>query len=150
MPNKNLDARSQSHPVRKVKKSSHHIFIPVTVSTTTLIFIKHYSKYPLIAPVPGGVKSLNPFGQLPRLPGSPPIRTHDAVLGMPLSSTKSWNHPAGATFTFGGAVIVHVPPEQDTAGMMVRWPMELPCVEDTAPNKVTEIVPPLGFLTFVI
>jgi hypothetical protein len=35
----------------------------------------------------------------------------------------------------GGAVIVHVVPEQLKAGKMVRAPMALPCVEETAVGK---------------
>jgi hypothetical protein len=90
------------------------------------------------------------FGQLPSLPGSPPMRTHDACDGVGPSRIHSVNHPGGQTPTLGGAVIVHVEPEQENAGKRVRPPMIAPCVLEVAAMSETRIVFPRGSLTFVI
>ncbi len=84
---------------------------------------------------PGRLKS-GKLGQLPNFPGSPPIRTHVLWLGVGPSNKKTWNHPIGQMFAFGGAVMVHdVAEEQLKAGKNVRCPMLLPCVDDTAPIR---------------
>lgn len=69
--------------------------------------------------IPGTV---NPgrSGQLPSPAGSPPIRTHSDNEGVFPSKTKSWNHPGGAIWEFGGAVMVQVDPEQVNSGKSVR------------------------------
>jgi hypothetical protein len=77
------------------------------------------------------VKSGN-VGQLPSAAGSPPIRTHCEYEGVGPSRTKSWNHPGGQTFAFGGAVMVQELPLQLKAGNKTRLPKLLPCVLETA------------------
>ena len=41
----------------------------------------------------------------------------------------------------GGASTVQLVPEHSTLGMIVRAPIELPCVDETEPSKVT-VIPP--------
>ena len=61
------------------------------------------------------------------------MRTHAECDGVGPSSTNSWYQLGGLTFALGGAVIVHVVPEQENAGKMMRPPpMTLPCVFDEA------------------
>lgn len=54
------------------------------------------------------------------------MRTYFAVEGVGPSRIKSWNHPGGQTLLLGGAVMVQMLPEHETAGKMVRWPILLP------------------------
>lgn len=99
----------------------------------------------MFGPTPGMVKS-GKFGQFPRLAGSPPIRIHVAFDGiLLLSRTNIWNQDGGQILEFGGAVTVHVSPEHENAGKIVRWFMLLPCVEDTAPmieTRYPEVLEP--------
>jgi hypothetical protein len=93
--------------------------------------------------MPGTVKS-GKSGQDPKPAGSPPMRTHCATLGVGPSSTKSICHAGGLTCAFGGAVIVHTLPSHVNAGKIVRCPMELPCVDETAARReifIVEVVP---------
>jgi len=46
---------------------------------------------------------------------------------------NNWCQPGGQTCAFGGAVMVHVVPEQDNAGKIVLCPMLFPCVLESAP-----------------
>ena len=48
------------------------------------------------------------------------MRTHTDMEGVGPSRIKSWNQPGGQILLSGGAVIVHVLPEQEKAGKMVR------------------------------
>jgi hypothetical protein len=60
------------------------------------------------------------------------MRTHFETDGVGPSRMKSWCQPGGQTNALGGAVIVHVWPEQEKAGKMVLPPIVLPCVLDVA------------------
>jgi hypothetical protein len=60
------------------------------------------------------------------------MRTHCATDGVGPSKMKSMNQPGGETPAFGGAVIVQVVPLQENAGKIVRAPIALPCVLETA------------------
>ena len=70
------------------------------------------------------------------------MRTHVANDGVGPSSTNIMNQPGGHTFAFGGAVTVHELPAHEKAGKMVRWPIELPWVLETAPRSETRSEPP--------
>jgi len=74
------------------------------------------------------------------------MRTQTERDGTPPVRTNNWCHAGGETNEFGGAVIWHVVPEQVNAGKRVRWPNELPCVEDSAPMREKRTVPPLGLV----
>jgi hypothetical protein len=52
---------------------------------------------------------------------------------------NSWCHPGGDTRAFGGAVTVQVLPEHENAGKIVRPPIVLPCVLDTAATSDTRM-----------
>lgn len=67
------------------------------------------------------------------------MRTHTECEGVGPSSTKSWNQPGGQIPTLGGAVTVHVLPEQEMSGKRVRPPMIAPCVEDVAAMSETRM-----------
>jgi hypothetical protein len=66
------------------------------------------------------------------------MRTQAEWEGVGPSRMKSWCHPGGETNAFGGAVMVHVVPEQLKAGNMVRAPIAFPWVEETAVRKRSE------------
>lgn len=67
------------------------------------------------------------------------MRTNEATEGMLPSRTNNINQPGGQVWTSGGAVIVQVEPEHDTAGKMVLEPKLFPCVLETIPSKDTLI-----------
>jgi hypothetical protein len=90
------------------------------------------------------------FGQFPRLPGSPPILTYVDTEGVGLSSRKSWNQPGGQICEFGGAVIVHVFPEQENAGNRILCPILLPWVDVSAPSKDAYILAVLLEVTITV
>jgi len=92
--------------------------------------IREVSK-PQRGPTPGSVKS-GKFGQLPRSPGSPPIRTHCEWEGVGPSRTNICCQPGGQTYVLGGAVTVQVFPLQENSGKIVLDPILLPCVLDVA------------------
>jgi len=69
-----------------------------------------------MARIPGLSKS-SYGGQLPKLAGSPPMRTQVAVEGTPGAlRTNIWNQPGEQVCASGGAVTVQVVPEQETRG----------------------------------
>ena len=78
-------------------------------------------------PTPGTSKS-GKSGQLPRFPGSPPMRIQWENDGVGPSRMNIWNQPDGAMKLFGGAVTVHVLPVHENSGKSVRMPIALPVV----------------------
>jgi hypothetical protein len=78
------------------------------------------------------------------------MRTQAECDGIGPSRTKSWNQPDGHTPTFGGAVIVQLPPEHENSGKMVRPPMIAPCVLLVAAMSEIRMGPPCGSTTFEI
>jgi len=70
--------------------------------------------------------------------------------GVGPSSKNNWNQPGGQTCEFGGAVIVHVLPEHENAGKIVRWPMLLPCVEASAPSSEARMFAVLPDVTAMV
>jgi hypothetical protein len=81
--------------------------------------------------MPGVVKP-GSCGQLPSCDGSPPIRTQVEWEGVGPSKMNSWCQPGGETPAFGGVVIVHMVPEHEKAGKIVRDPIVFPWVLDVA------------------
>ena len=68
------------------------------------------------------------------------MRTNTPYDGVGPSRTNSWYHPGGETCAFGGAVTVQMVPWHEKAGKIVREPMTLPCVLDTAATSETRIM----------
>jgi len=117
----------------RIRNYQENVCLSQNVILKTL-FLRQYAPFPLkhatlerafslSKPIytPGnGSKAGIPAGQFPIFAGSFPIRMNCPTAGVGPSSTKSMNHPGGATCAFGGAVSVQVLPAQETSGKIVR------------------------------
>jgi hypothetical protein len=78
------------------------------------------------------------------------MRTQAECDGVGPSKMKSWCHPGGLTYAFGGAVMVQVFPEHENAGKRILPPlMTFPCVLDEAIFHSQKLIHPqsLALLT---